>query len=128
MARSSSSPCTYSGQTISLTPFSCQWDSGQVGFVFVTQQHLDDTGGDAEQMIEADVKEYDAYLRGEVYGYIVAEGETDEESCWGYVGDLSYVKSEAESVAENVADRIAKAREHERDEAAAWAARDVATI
>lgn len=114
----------HSGQTISLKPFSDPWDSGQVGYVFVTRKHLDDTGGEAEQMIEADVEVYDAYLRGEVYGFVVAEDEDDEESCWGFVGAIAYCKEEANATAEF----INREREREADEVAYWAARDVVTL
>lgn len=113
----------HSGMTVSLKPFSCPWDSGQVGYVFVTQKHVDDTGGDPDQMIEADVKEYDSFLRGEVYGYIVDEDGPHADSCWGFIGDLDYVKSEANAQA----DYIARKRVEEAEEAAHWAARDVVT-
>lgn len=114
----------HSGITISLGAFRDPWDSGQVGLVFVTQQHLDDTGGEPDALMEADVKEWDAYLRGEVYGYVVDEGGPHEESCWGFVGDIARCKSEANAAAECVA----RLREQERAEREHWAARDVLTV
>jgi hypothetical protein len=96
----------HSGITMSTTPFSCPWDSGQVGFIYVDYDRLAEEfpqwkNNPTESMIDnikdalmAEVKEYDAYLRGEVYGYRI-EPMADsseivcEDSCWGYYGDPS---------------------------------------
>jgi len=34
----------HSGITISTTPFSCRWDSGQIGWVFISQNNIDICG------------------------------------------------------------------------------------
>jgi hypothetical protein len=47
-----------------------------------------------------DVKEYDSYLRGEVYGYVVDPNGPDEDACWGFVGDIDYCKEAANESAE----------------------------
>ena len=57
-------------------------------------------GGDrelAQKCLEAEVEEYDTYLRGEVYGYIVQKDGTDLDSCWGMYG-LDYCKEAAINV------------------------------
>ena len=85
----------HSGITISTTPFSCPWDSGQIGFVFITKQDLRKFYGksrinkklieQAINQIDNYVKVYDQYLRGEVYGYIVKDKNGEEtDSCFGY--------------------------------------------
>ena len=81
----------HSGITISLSPFSCPWDSGQVGFVIVRKQTmLENFGGKiftqkmkekALKLAQGEVKDYDQYLRGEIYGYII---DDHKDSCWGY--------------------------------------------
>lgn len=114
----------HSCERLSLAPFDDTWDSGQVGFIFVTQQHLDDTGGQAEPMMAADVDEYNSFLSGEAYGYVVDEDGPNEDSCWGFIGDISYVKQEADAVAGGVAAQ----RVREGAEQMYWAARDVVTI
>lgn len=38
----------------------------------------------AEEVLEADVREYDSYLRGDMYGYIQYEGLDERDSCWGF--------------------------------------------
>ena len=51
----------------------------------------------AEQYIDADVQEYDNYLRGEIYGYRTYEGLDEVDSCWGYnpgTGDIEQLMKE----------------------------------
>lgn len=105
----------HSGITMSTGKFSCPWDSGQVGFAFVTKAKiLENWGGKvltaklrekAESGITAEVETYDMYLTGDVYGYVVEklEDEEDEdgeevESCWGCFG-LSYAIDEGRAAA-----------------------------
>ena len=101
----------HSGITISTSPFGCQWDSGRVGFVIVDKDNLQSITGDADghsedylhEVIDAEVKTYDQYLTGEVYGFKVYEVETCDkghehktllDSCFGY-----YDEDDAESEA-----------------------------
>lgn len=81
----------HSGITISHGKFSCSWDSGQVGWHYVTKKKLqDEFGGDVERAtkcLEAELKTYDAFLEGAVWGYTVEDEEGDEvASCWGFYG------------------------------------------
>lgn len=74
----------HSGITISTSPFGCQWDSGQVGWVFIHEKQLNlMCGKDFERgeeklncITDNEVKTYDEYLTGEVYQYKVYEVET----------------------------------------------------
>ena len=100
----------HSGITIQTTPFSCPWDSGQIGFIYATEEAAKDAwpslSGEAllkavKDCLVGEVELYDSYLRGAVYGYVVEEFVTlcheDEswaggiwqelDSCWGYYGD-----------------------------------------
>lgn len=110
----------HSGLSVSTSrsPFDAQgWDSGIVGFLFDTAKQRERLGVTVENVDEAlrsELSEYNSYLTGEVYGYTVSkkvrwikEGteETREEwevidSCWGFVGDIKYVREEATSAAE----------------------------
>jgi hypothetical protein len=82
----------HSGITISLTPFSCPWDSGQIGYCIVRRDTMlkefhakkwtPSLKDKAIQLAQGEVKTYDQYLRGEVYGYVVDDFEGF--SCWGY--------------------------------------------
>lgn len=81
----------HSGITISTSPFSCRWDSGQVGFVQIPKEKvLEEFSAKIfhkklkEKVIElaqGEVETLDKYLRGEVYGFIV---DKNGDSCWGY--------------------------------------------
>jgi len=97
----------HSGITIALTPFPCPWDSGQVGFVQVKKSEIIANWGKknwtkslqekAHEVAGMEVKEMDSYLRGEVYLYSI---NNYEESCGGYIGDITYCIEEAKSAAE----------------------------
>jgi hypothetical protein len=62
----------HSGISISHTPFSCPWDSGRIGFIFVSKDKLRKEYGvkritaslvdKATRILEAEVKEYNQYL------------------------------------------------------------------
>jgi len=62
----------HSGISLSTKPFSCPWDSGQVGFIFVSKEKLRKEYGvkrvtaslvsKAERILIAEVEEYNQYL------------------------------------------------------------------
>jgi len=103
----------HSGITINTTPFGCRWDSGEVGFIYATRQNIRDNYGikriwkgtleTAEKLLEAEVKEYDRYLTGQVYGYMIedADGE-DVDSCWGYNGEPAEIIKECKATIDNI--------------------------
>lgn len=87
----------HSGLTISHTPFSCNWDSGQVGFGYITKAQCREelnckrVGMNArhwaEKRIKAEIKTYDQYLTGDVWGYVIRDDNGMEiEACWGFYG------------------------------------------
>jgi len=100
----------HSGITISLAPFSCPWDSGQVGFVQVPRKEFVAEFGKkrftpklkakALEWAKNETETLDCYLRGDVYGYVV---DNDGDSCWGY-----YSIEDAMREAESVVDWIVK--------------------
>jgi hypothetical protein len=59
----------HGGIAMSTSTFSCPWDSGRVGFIYV-ERDSDEVAGMTEQKIidalKQEVKIYDTYLRGEV--------------------------------------------------------------
>lgn len=97
----------HSGITISHGSFSCPWDSGQVGWHYITKEAADDnwpawTEDSLNSCLEAELKNYDDYLRGNVWGYVIENENGDVvDSCSGFYGDaleetgmLDYVLSE----------------------------------
>lgn len=89
----------HSGITISTGPFSCVWDSGQVGWIYVTHENIRKEYGwkrltkkrlkQIEGYLKGEVDVYDDYLTGAVYGYVVEDPDgidVEDGSCWGFYG------------------------------------------
>lgn len=97
----------HSGISISTGPFSCSFDSCQVGWAFVLQSQSKLMGCEDynreqyEEAIRGDIETYDNYLTGQVFGYQVVgrDGEV-LDSCWGYIGDSEYCLSEGKLACE----------------------------
>jgi hypothetical protein len=76
----------HSGITLSLTPFSCPWDSGQVGWIWVTEEGLREYGREdcshdfLYDLMKAEVEALDQYLQGDVYEVFVTDNETGEQT------------------------------------------------
>lgn len=104
----------HSGQTISISDFGDPWDSGICGAIYVTKERIfAECGGITEEnwkeraneYIDVEVKEFDSYIRGDVFGFKLLEcyemehknlktGEIsrsleweEKDSCCGFYGD-----------------------------------------
>jgi len=105
----------HSGLTVNTTGFHCPWDSGQLGVIYCTQQQVDNEFcGDreaAEKCLRAEVSEYDQYLRGDIYCYLVKDenGET-LDSCCGFYG-YEHATNEARGAARGHVELIKEATE-----------------
>lgn len=105
----------HSGITMNTGGFSCQWDSGQVGFIFVTLEKLVKEYPDrfakfkrpmissslramVVKQLEAEVEVYDKYLTGDVYGYSILNDEEMGSEVWGYYGDQSAAEAAEEYI------------------------------
>jgi hypothetical protein len=117
----------HSGITMNTSGFSCGWDSGQVGYIYITRKQAVEEWGKklctkkvverATKYLEGEVETYDQFLTGEVYGYRVlapllpgdiedGDNPQDEEfddlreeisSCWGFFG-YDETKEDSETV------------------------------
>lgn len=88
----------HSGITMNTTGFSDPWDSGQVGVIYVDpdeirkEWQMEDATNElvwekGYEVLRAEVDEYDKYIQGEVYGYVLEDAEGNEvDSCWGFIG------------------------------------------
>ena len=87
----------HSGITINTTGFSCPWDSGTVGVVYVykdaAQQHgytLDEAGIEQiKEALRAHVEMWDDYVSNNIWGWTVYEVDTDDVYCPENLSDLS---------------------------------------
>jgi hypothetical protein len=101
----------HGGLAISTTGFGDSWDSGQVGWIYVTKRQFDkkDVHHDYElmfseeakkrtrELLQKEVELYNDYLQGNVYGFVLEQKKTCDccgavryeeiESCWGFYGD-----------------------------------------
>ena len=96
----------HSGITMNTIGFSCPWDSGKVGFIYITKEKARKEFSwvritkkrleKIEGYLKGEVETYDQYLTGDVYGYRITDTTNDEEvdSCWGYYGS-EYCMKEA---------------------------------
>ena len=87
----------HSGLAMNTIGFHCPWDSGQVGFVYVTPKAVRKEFGvkrvtkalreKAADILRAEIVSYDAYLGERVYGYVIERDGEEVDACWGFVGD-----------------------------------------
>lgn len=95
---------SHGGETINTTGFSCPWDSRQVGWIFATTEDICKVYGckrvtpairnKVKDLLIGEIKTYDQYIRGEVYGYELFDKTGNKiDSCWGFYG-FDYVKEE----------------------------------
>jgi hypothetical protein len=67
------------------------WDSGTVGFIYATRERMDVVGTPEdriEECLRGEIQEFDDYLTGNVYGYVVEDREGNTlDSCWGFYPD-----------------------------------------
>lgn len=108
----------HSGITMNTTGFSCPWDSGQVGFIYASRETVKKEYGlkrnilpktiqKVKGILEAEVKGYDQYLTGDVYGIKIFKDMEDSDShdpsqytwqeidsCWGFFG-MNFAEEQA---------------------------------
>ena len=96
----------HSGITINTTGFNCLWDSGQIGFTYVTKKDVRKCFSkkrissklykQVTRILKSEIETYDQYLRNDIYGFILYktskcdhgyEHKTEINSCWGFYGD-----------------------------------------
>lgn len=87
----------HSGITMKTTPFSCSWDSGQVGYIFVTKARVRSDFGwkvlnakrvaQIEASLRSEVTTYDQFLTGDVWGFEALKDDEVVESGYGFFGD-----------------------------------------
>jgi len=103
----------HSGITMNTTGFHCPWDSGQVGFIFISKEKMrkEYSKKRISKQLKAriagylrnEVETYDQYLTGDCWGYVITDTEEDSQpdSCWGFFG-ADVCMEEAEGALKNI--------------------------
>ena len=113
----------HGGITMSVGGFSDPWDSGQVGWIYVTKAKAREEYGvkrltkklleRIEGYLTGEVEVYDQYLSGDVYGFVLKDkqDEKNEDSCWGFYGSdpmengmMDYIGSEHKDLIDSLED------------------------
>lgn len=91
----------HSGLSMNCGGFSCPWDSGQVGYIYVSVEEAEEEWGTSpnpdemtdeefwERRLRQEVETYSQYLEGDVYGYVL-------EKARGYTQTTEYEDGEVE--------------------------------
>jgi hypothetical protein len=96
----------HSGLTLNTTGFSCPWDSGCLGWIYVSHNKIKEEFGEvtpetvkkAEKLLDGEVKDYDYYLTGQCYGFKLYKKEEEIDSCWGFLGDFRDVQDSIKGI------------------------------
>ena len=115
----------HSGIVLSLSnshyPFSDQWDAGHLGFILVergkilrefgkqrlSRQLREKVGG----IIEGEINDYNQYLAGDVYGYVVSKNGQEIDSCWGFYSQTECL-GEAKAIVDYAGKKAIKKHGH----------------
>jgi hypothetical protein len=87
----------HSGVVLSTGPFTCPWDSGQCGIIYVSKYKVREDWkvkrispklhATILNCLQSEVQEFSDYLAGEVFGYRILDDDGAEvDSCWGFYG------------------------------------------
>jgi hypothetical protein len=103
----------HSGITVRTTPFSCRFDSGQIGFIVASRENIKKWYNvkrltkkvleRAEEALRQEVSTYDSFISNDVYGYNV-EDEAGEivDSCGGIIGVENVLNEIPKEYQENI--------------------------
>lgn len=102
---------SHSGDAISTTPFADPWDSGQVGYIFITSEKIKQEYGEDNEDIRKKVSTYLAgeidtlnnWMQGQVFGYCIEKDGEEAigvgSSCWGFYSKESCIEDALNSYA-----------------------------
>ena len=86
----------HSGITMSTTKFASSWDSGKVGFIYVTKEKIKKEYNwkyitkkrysEIIRYLEAEVKMHNQYLTGDIYYYRIMEDYKEIDVCCSFYG------------------------------------------
>ena len=95
----------HSGIALSSTPFSCKWDSGLLGYHYVSKSTIHTEYSVKRispklhksiiSVLDAELEVYNHYVQGNCYEFRIFDSEDEfVDSCGGFIGDLDDVKQQ----------------------------------
>jgi len=109
----------HSGITMSTTAFSCRWDSGQVGFIYITAEKIRKEYNvkrispklieKVTEILQAEVKEYDDFLTGNQYQINITDEETETHCIDSFNGNgYNEMIEDAEKIIDRLLENLKK--------------------
>ena len=84
----------HGGIALKTTEFSCPWDSGQIGYAYITTEQIASKLGfkkgakgrkkAAETLLKGEIQTLSSWANGEIYGFTLEEGDELVESIGGF--------------------------------------------
>ena len=74
----------HSGIALSTSPFSCPWDSGRLGTLYLKKSHF--SPKTRKTLAFMLLQEWTDYANGETYGFKILKDGEEIDSCWGFIG------------------------------------------
>lgn len=94
----------HSGLSISVFDFGDRWDSGQVGWIYVSPERIKKEYGAVNKItkelvlkeLKAEIEIYDNFLRGNVWDFTLYDTNIGEmiDSIGGFIGDIDEIKDD----------------------------------
>lgn len=92
----------HSGLSMSVSDFGDKWDSGQVGWIYVSPEKIkkeygavnETTKKTAQKELKAEIEIYDSVLRGNVWYFTLYDTNIGENSIGGFIGDIDEIKDD----------------------------------
>lgn len=94
----------HSGLSISVSDFGDKWDSGQVGWIYVSPEKIkkeygavnENTKKAAQKRLKAEIEIYDSVLSGNVWYFTLYDTNIGEmiDSIRGFIGDIDEIKDD----------------------------------
>jgi len=95
----------HSGLCLSTKPFSCPWDSGQIGFIYAKKGEEGLTDQELQNLLEHEIKSYSKYIAGDVYQWSVINTISGKclDSCAGFL-DYNEAQKDGEAALKSFID------------------------
>ena len=108
----------HSGIAISTTPFSCSWDSGKIGYIYVSKEDVrkgytvkritNKLKQKVLSVLKGEIETFNTYINNDIYGFKILNEDGDIiDSCYGFYGTdwknngiIAYIDNELLDVTE----------------------------